>query len=273
MSLTLSSVGQGYGLSNNLSTSQTRLTSALQALSSGRQVNSAADNAADLAQSTSYSVTLSSQAQALSNLDYGQSTLGTAEGAQSQIANGLQDLNELAVQSGDGILNSRDRQAIQKAADQITQSIDQTASSANFNGVNLLDGSQSGVTLQSGSEAGQTQDIPLGNATTSGLGLGTIDLTTPSGATAALGNVANASQQLAGQQTSTGAAENSLSATAANLGSAYDSLSAAYSRVTDTDYAQAASAQAQATTQQQASIYALSLYNRIQGESMTHLLK
>lgn len=255
-----------------LQTSQSKLTTALQALSSGSSINSAADNAAGLAQSVSYSVQLSGTAQSISNAQNGISMLETASGAINQISQGLQDIRTLAVQAGSGALSASDRQVLQSQIGQITQNINQVAGNTQFNGQNLLDGSVN-LTVQTGANAGQTQNIQLGNFSGSALGVSGVDVTTAAGQAAALTSLDSAIQQVNSQSANIGAAQSSLNSVISSQSNAYNNLAAAKSRVSDTDYAQVSSNLAQSNVQQQASLHALALYNSTQNSVLALLPK
>lgn len=256
----------------SLSTSQTKLLTALQALSSGSSINSAADNPAGLAQSESYSVQLSSTAQAMNNVQDNASLLDTAGGSLSQITQSLQDIRTLTIQAGDGSLNASDRQAIQSQIGQITQGIDQIASNTQFNGQNLLDGSFS-QSLQLGPNAGDTQNLSLGGFSSASLGISSVDITTAGGQANSLSTLDNAIQQVNSQSANIGALQAGLGSTTSNLSTTYENLAAAKSRIGDTDYAQAASSFTQANVQQQAALHALALYNDTQKNLLTLLPK
>lgn len=255
-----------------ISSSQSKLQTALQVLSSGKSINSAADNAAGLAQATSYSVQLSGAAQSMSNVLNGMSLLDTANGAVDQINQGLQDIRTLAVQAGNGTLNAGDRQAIQQQISQIAQGINQIAGGTQFNGQNLLDGTAS-LTIQSGGNAGQTQNLQLGNLSGAALGISGLDVTTAAGQTAALTSLDSAIQQVSNQSASIGAAQSSLNSTLATQGISYENLAAAKSRISDTDYAKGTADLNQANVQQQASLKAMALYNSTQNSLLTLLPK
>ena len=257
---------------NSYSTAQSRLTTALQALSSGSSINSAADNPAGSAQSNAYSVQLSSTAQSMNNIQDGLSMLNTASGAADQITQNLQSINTLAVQAGDGALSSSDLQAIQSQIGQLTQNIDQIAGSTQFNGQNLLDGSAN-LNIQTGANAGQTQNISLADLSSSALGVAGIDVTTVAGQTAALTSVSNAVQQVSNQNATIGATESSLSSTLSNQNTTYNNLAATKSRVSDTDYAATSANQAQANVQNQAALQATALYNSMQSNILGLLPK
>ena len=259
-------------LSASLSTSQSKLLTALEELGSGSSINSAADNPAGAAQAESYSVQLSADAQAISNIQNSFSLLDTAGSALGQIAQGLQDMRTLSVQAGDAALNASDRQAIQAQIGQIGESISQIVSSTQFNGQNLLDGSGGTLSLQVGAKANETQPLSLANTSVASFGLSSLDVTTPSGQSTALASLDNAIQQVSSRSSNIGSLQNSLSSALSNLSANYNNISSAKSLVSDTDYAQVLSAMSQANVQQQASIAAVASYNSTQKNSVLGLL-
>lgn len=255
----------------SLSTPSSKLLTALQALSSGSRINSAADNPAGMAQSESYSVQLSGNAQAMNNIQDGISLLDTASAAFEQISQGLQDIRALAVQAGNGSLNASDLQAIQGQIGQISQGIDQIASNSQFNGQKLLDGSLASLSLQVGPNAGNAQSLSLGNFSSSSLGTSAVDVTTASGQAQALSKLDVTMQQLNDARANVGALQAGLTSTLANLNTAQGNLAAAKSQISDSNFAQSASDLAQAKVQQQASLHALSVYNATQNNLLTLL--
>ncbi len=263
----------GNYASAGLANSQNKLLADIQALSTGNSINSAADNPAGQAQSTSYSVQLSGVAQSLNNIQNGISTLDTASGAVDQINQGLQDIRTLTVQAGNGTLNASDLQSIQSQIVQLTQGIDQIAGTTQFNGQNLLDGSAGNLSVQTGINAGETQTVQLGNLSSSALGISGLDVTTAAGQTAALSSLDNAIQQTNIQSANIGAAQSGLSSSLANQNTSYINLAAANSQISNTDYTQVSSNLAQANVQQQASLQALALYNSMQNNVLSLLPK
>ncbi len=254
----------------SLTATQTRLLSEFQKLSSGKVINSAADNPAGLAQSASFDVQISAAAKAMEGIQNNMSLLDTAGGAIGQIGESLQQLSELAVQAGSGALNASDRRNIQSQIDQIGQSIEGVAGSAQFNGQKLLDGSFN-QSVQSGVDAGDSQAVSIGNLSQAGLGIAGLDVTTPAGQAQALGALSNARDQVNAQQSNLGAVQSSLESGLASLGAAANNLAAANSWVGDTDYAKAASDLAKTGIQQQASVKALALYNSVQKNTLSLL--
>ncbi|MBY0578119.1 MAG: hypothetical protein K2P57_03640 [Burkholderiales bacterium] len=154
----------------NLSNTQSSLSTSLQRLSSGLRINSAKDDAAGLAISQRMTSLISGLSQAQRNANDGISLAQTAEGALGTIGTNLQTLSALAVQSANSTNTSVDRAAIQTQAAQIIAQIQQTATSTQFNGANLLDGTFQNMAFQIGAGVGQTASLSIASSQTSSLG-------------------------------------------------------------------------------------------------------
>lgn len=250
-------------VTNTYSTVQNKLMKTFRALSSGSSISSAADNPAGLSQSSSYSVQISGTARSMNNIQDSLSMLNTADGGIDPIAQNLQSINVLTVQAGNGSLSSSDLHAIQSQINQLSQSIDSVASSTQFNGKNLLDGSVN-LTLQTGANSGQTENISLPNMSSSALGISGIDVTTAAGQAAALSSVSAAIQQVGDQSAAIGSMDAGLKAALNSQSTAYINVSAAKSRVSDTDYAASSSDLASGNAQSQSALKAISMYNKMQ---------
>src|ERR1700691_5676039 len=124
----------------NLASSQNSLSTAIERLSSGLQINSAADNAAGFAIAARMTSQINGDTQASANANDGGSLAQTAQGDLGTISNDLQPIRTLAVQSANGTNSASDRQSLDAQAQQLIAEIDRVASSSAFNGVNLLDG-------------------------------------------------------------------------------------------------------------------------------------
>ena len=142
----------------------------MQRLSSGLRINSAADDAAGLAISISMGARLKSENQAIRNANDGISLSQTTDGALAATSDIMQRLRELAVQAATGTLTASDRQALQTENDQLVSQIDQIAKSTRFNGMPLLDGSNSQMAIQVGPDASDNISIPLASAEAENLG-------------------------------------------------------------------------------------------------------
>jgi len=155
---------------NNLSNSQGGLSQSLQRLSSGLRINSAADDAAGLAISTRMSAQINGLNQAAQNANDGISLAQTAGGALSSVSANLQTLRQLSVESANSTNTPSDRSELNAEAQQLVDAIQNTATTTQFNGENLLDGSFTAQQFQVGANANQTISVSVAGATTSTLG-------------------------------------------------------------------------------------------------------
>jgi len=144
---------------------------AMERLSSGLRINSAKDDAAGLAISTSMNSQITGLTQAVRNSNDGISMAQTAEGAMDEMTNILQRMRELSVQSANDTNSADNRAAIQEEVDQLSGELDRIADTTEFNGKKLLDGSSGSTTLQIGANSGQTLSFSIDSVTTNDLGL------------------------------------------------------------------------------------------------------
>lgn len=154
-----------------LNKSQSMSNEAMERLSSGLRINSAKDDAAGLAISTGMNSQISGINQAVRNANDGISMAQTAEGSMDEMTNILQRMRELAVQSANDTNSAENRAAIQEEVDQLHSELDRIASTTEFNGTKLLDGSNDSTTLQIGANSGQSLTFSIDAVTTNDLGL------------------------------------------------------------------------------------------------------
>jgi flagellin len=171
MSLVLTTNIDALVAQNNLSTSGNQLASALQQLSSGLRINTAADDAAGYAIVQGMTSQINGLNQAAQNANDGVSLAQTASGALQEVTNDLQTMRDLAVESLNATNSSQDRTDLNAQFTQLQADINQVAATTNFNGVNLLDGTFQGATFQVGANAGQTITVgAVSSVATSHLG-------------------------------------------------------------------------------------------------------
>ena len=155
----------------NLSSSSNDLATSIQRLSTGLRINSAKDDAAGLAISERFTSQIRGLNQAVRNANDGISLAQTAEGALGEVANNLQRIRELAVQSSNATNSNSDRTALQAEVSQLLSEINRVADQTSFNGVNLIDGSFAGAVFQIGANAGENITVAsLTDANTAVLG-------------------------------------------------------------------------------------------------------
>ena len=132
----------------NMQENSRSLDEAMNRLSSGKRINSAADDAAGSAIASKMEAQVRSIGVAIRNANDAISLTQTAEGALGEVENMLQRMRELAVQAGNASLNDSDRSQIQAELDQLSAEIDSIAAQTNFNGTKLLDGSRESLAFQ-----------------------------------------------------------------------------------------------------------------------------
>ena len=142
----------------------------MERLSSGKRINSAADDAAGLAISTRMDSQIRGINMAIKNANDGISMVQTAEGALQEVTDMLQRMRELALQSVQGSNSDDDRAALDAEVQQLKAEIDRVSESTSFNAQNILDGTFNRL-FQIGDQAGDTIRIGLGSVDTASLGM------------------------------------------------------------------------------------------------------
>ncbi|AHE34316.1 flagellin [Burkholderia pseudomallei] len=145
----------------NLNGSQGALSQAITRLSSGKRINSAADDAAGLAIATRMQTQINGLNQGVSNANDGVSILQTASSGLTSLTNSLQRIRQLAVQASNGPLSASDASALQQEVAQQISEVNRIASQTNYNGKNILDGSAGTLSFQVGANVGQTVSVDL----------------------------------------------------------------------------------------------------------------
>jgi flagellin len=209
-------------------------------LSSGYQINRAADDAAGLTISEKMRSQIRGLTQASKNAQDGISCVQTAEGALGEVEDMLQRMNELAVKSANGTNTSHDRMAIQQEVNALRSEIDRVSTSTNFNTQYLLNGSfAAGKSIQVGAYSGTDVQIKISirKMDTTGLGVNGLTVSTEDGAKAAITNITAAIGNISEQRSKLGAVQNRLEHTIKNLDNVVENTTAAESSIRDTDMA------------------------------------
>jgi len=252
-----------------LARNERALGAAMEKLSTGKKINSAADNAAGLAISTQMTSQIRGLGVAVSNANDAISMVNTAEGALDEITTMLQRMRELAVQAGTGTTDAADRTYLQSEFTALRTEIDRIADNTQWNGRNILDGSAGASTGKStvafgigqDGTAAQTLSTSFGNFNNttgklSGLASKVITGTTIASAiTVAAATVAEIDVvigDVSSQRATFGAVSNRLTHAVDNLTNVRTNSEASRSRILDTDYAAATSELARTQIIQQA---------------------
>lgn len=241
MSLYVNTNVSSLNAQRQLMTSTNGLNTAFERLSSGYRINSAADDAAGLQITNRMTSQINGLNQAVRNANDGISVAQTAEGAMQETTNMLQRMRELVVQADNGINNEDDLAAIQEEIAEISAEIDRIANTTQFSGTNLLTGDYD-ATFLVGANGGEDEQvtITIGNMNAETLGVETDDIDVEDAAfdsEAALTAIDEAIQTVGSQRSELGAIQNRLQSTIANLSNISENVSAARSRIMDTDFA------------------------------------
>ena len=252
-----------------------QLQQSMERLSSGKRINSAKDDAAGLAIATKMTAQIRGLSAASRNANDGISLAQTAEGALGQISNIVQRIRELAVQSSNGTVTNADRLGLDNESRALLDQIDTIATTTNFNGVALLDGSAATVSIQTGINATDTVGISLVDSRSATLNIGKaaaqgtagtseIDLANATNASAALATLDTALNTIAAARASLGASQNRLTVTVDNISSTVVNLTEARSRIEDVDFSGETTTLAKAQILSQASTAMIAQANQAQ---------
>lgn len=261
---------------NAMKTNARSMSKAMEQLSTGARVNSAADDAAGLAISQNMTSQIRGLNMAIRNVNDGINMMQTSEGAMVEQSNMLQRMRELAVQAMNGTYSDVQRGYLDKEFQQLNSQIDQIAHDTMWNDQAVLLGSAGAAVtfdFQAGQDSGQTISVTIGSMTSSGLGLSaTTEISTGSAATAALDVISSALETINEQRAAIGAGINRMQYTADNLANISSNQTQSRSTIVDTDYAIATTQLAKTQIIQQASTAMLAQANQ-QAQSVMALLK
>jgi flagellin len=260
----------------------------MERLSSGKKINSAADDAAGFAIAERMTAQIRGLNMATKNATDGLSMIAAVENATNDVTDMLHRIRELAVQAANDTNSSTDRGYLQKEVDSLLNEINRVASQTVYNGAEVLDGSRSGAAnaqqIQVGTDSGQSISFEIDAVDTDTLGLSLDSFTARSGLTAAaiddmstetpatsatlttgqkisvetaadasiaLGKVTAAIELVAGGRAELGAVSNRLEYTISNLMNVAEYTTAARSRIEDADFAAESARLAKAQVLQQ----------------------
>ena len=228
----------------NLNDGQMRIANSMAQLSSGSRINKAADDAAGLAISETLKASIRSSRQANRNASDGISLVQTAEGGLNEIGNIITRMRELGIQASSDTVGENERGFIDKEIQQLKSEMQRIANVTTWGKTKLLDGSTPKFDFQVGIFNNETQDRISFNssenkATIDALGLDAVDYHTKEGAQTALAQLDTAQTTVNGIRANLGALQNRLNSTVTNLGVQEENMTAANSRIRDTDVASA----------------------------------
>ena len=236
----------------HLSMSQSSLATSMQRLSSGMRVNSAKDDAAGLAIAERMNSQVRGMNVAVRNANDAISLAQTAEGGLGRVAESLQRMRELAVQSANATNSNSDKDSLDKEFGELAKEIQRVIGGTSFNGKSVL-GANAGVqTFQVGANTttNDTIDIttvdltsdatitPVAGTDNTGAGRAVIDNTaTATAIHTVIDNIDTALNTVNNQRATMGASQSRFDAVISNLQISVENQSAARSRIMDADFA------------------------------------
>ena len=241
------------GLLKSLNQSQSQQKSALEKLSSGQKVNSAADNAAALAIINQLTSQINGAGQAARNSSDGISFSQVAEGGLETVTDNLQRIRELSLQAANGTIGDEQRAALQAEVGELQQEVTRTLETTRFNGVDVFT-ANTNITFQVGANSGDIISLSLTDLTADFAPLASIDISTQAGAQNALDTVDTALQTVASVSGDLGATQSRFESTIANLDNNRINTAEARSRLRDTDFANQTSELVKSNITQQSGI-------------------
>lgn len=227
----------------NLWSTQNQLDSAITRLSSGLRINYASDDPAGLAVSERMRAQIDSMTEAERNANYDVNLLSTAEGALMVIDEKLIRMRALSVQASNGALTSNDRSYLNVEFQQLKSEVTRIASTTNYNGLTLLDGTYSsgnGIKFHIGTYNTQNEDyyfVNLNMMTAAGLGLTNANLSTTTSAQSAIITLDAAINSKDSERTRVGSYVERLQNTILNLQVSKENAQQSESQIRDADIA------------------------------------
>jgi flagellin len=271
MALFINTNVASLGAQRSLATSGAELKTAMERLSSGKKINSAADDAAGFAIAERMTAQIRGLNMATKNANDGLSMLGVIENATNDVTDMLHRMRELAIQATNDTNSDEDRAFLQKEVAQLKLEITRVAEDTQYNGQEVLDGTFTSKSIQVGTEFGQTITFSVNGIKADAIGskdengitstdvggnarldnVASIDISDAAGAQAGLQVITDAIEQVAGDRATYGALQNRLEYTVSNLMNVAEFTTAARSRIEDADFAAESARLAKAQVLQQ----------------------
>lgn len=279
MAIVVNTNMQALQIQGNLSNAKSAMDTAMQRMSTGSKINSAADDAAGMAVSTALETTISGSKVAQQNAQIGSNLLTTAEGTLNVIQSNLQRIRDLTEQAANGTYDTKARDAIKSEVLQRAAEIDRLGAATDFNGIKLFDETAGtgtgavGIKLQIGAGSSAATNVmtldsamfkrvdvsalALGNQTSIGAAF-----ETGTTAQAFLAKVDTAIDNITTRKTSMGGFQNRLSSAITGLKVQQTNLTAANSTIKDSDIAEESANYVKAQILQQTSVSLLTQANQ-----------
>ena len=266
----------------NLNSATNSLNTALNRMSTGLKINSAADDAAGMFVASNLNTQIRGSKVAQNNVATGINVLQTAEGDYGVIEDNLLRIRDLATQAANGVYDDKSLKAMEDEVNARVAEIDRIASASNFNGLNLLDGSiakdspkglrlQVGANSEAATNAIYVEANVFASASAASLGLfkdpnvGSVGEAFGSASAAAqfIASVDVALQEVTTRKATIGAVQNRLNSAADSLVTTVENATSAKSTIMDADIAEESANYTKAQILQQTSATLLVQANQL----------
>ncbi len=256
-----------------MTNSQREIQKSFTQLASGSRITKSSDDAAGLAISENLKSNIRSIDQAGRNSNDGISLIQTAEGGLGEISNILTRMRELGIQSASDSVSDKERNLLDKEVQQLKQEVQRIAQTTKFGNQELINGNGKMYEFQVGINNDPDSDrikfdSSMSDATASNLGIDSFDFSSKEGAQESLSVLDEAQSTVNGFRANLGAIQNRLQTTFDNTQTMRENLSAANSRIRDTDVAQASSELTRNNILLQASVSTLAQANQIPANAL-----
>jgi flagellin len=275
MSMTVRTNVASIQAAGSLAKTNKALSTSLERISSGLRINRAADDAAGLGVATNLETDTLSQKQGMRNANDGISIIQTAESATNEVTDILQRMRELAIQSASETLDDDERSYIQDEFIELSEEVERISASTEFNGISLTDNSNTQIDVQVGIQNSTTSRISMDlgdlRATTLGVASTQMSLSSVTSSQEALDAIDVAIDSVNSYRSGLGAVQNRLDSAINNAQVFVEALTAAESRIRDTDFATETSELTKLQILQQSGVAALAQAKNI-NQSVISLL-
>jgi len=235
---------------------------AMERLTTGQRINSAADDAAGLAVAEKMTSQIRGYEMATRNANDGISLIQTMDGAIEEVSNMLQRQRELSVQALSGTYTDANRAQMDKEFGELTSEIARIANTTKFNGIPLLEGTNASIPIHVGWEDTANDSIAVSTVDVSGLTSGAAGIATAADAATELAAIDDDIATLSDARATWGGSQNRLEHTASNLQNISENTQSARSQIMDTDFAKESAELAKNQVLQQAGMSMLSQANQ-----------
>lgn len=280
MAMVITTNAASINAQRHLNTSRQDLEVAMERLSSGQRINSAADDSAGLAIRDKMTSQIQGLNQAVRNANDAISFMQTAEGALEETTNILHRMRSIAVQAVNDTNSSSDRTSLNNEISKLQAEITRIADTTTFNDKNLINGTMTDSQFQIGHKSGQQISVALNNMDATAIGtsstvtvaVGSVAVTSVSDAGVAISSIDVALATIGAERAKLGAFQNRLQHAVNNMTNMSANTSAARSQVADADYAAESSSLAKNQILQQAGTAMLAQANA-SAQTVLSLLK